>query len=66
MDPQAALLAARRHLDKGEVSQALEKLLGYYNWRAHGGFEPANGDETALGLAANITDAVEDLENHGK
>ncbi len=58
MDPMATLKAARAAVKEGDYGTARERLSDYRAWRAKGGFEPLNGDETARVIAGIMRGAA--------
>lgn len=57
MDPKECLRLAAAALAAGDVEQCQQHLADYDAWRHRGGFEPENGDRTAMRLG---------LDAHGR
>ena len=59
MDPEACLQRCEAYVKlRWKLTDAVEALVDYYDWRHNGGFEPENGDARACRCAIAIVSEI--------
>lgn len=62
MDPEACLRDADQHFSDGYISDALDSLRNYAEWRFRGGFQPPDGDARYSKLMLYIIEEISSTE----